>query len=284
MRSLLNRLALIENADEYSTKGHAMNVRRNDPRFGDNPMSTPEEPEELDEFNDSSVQGMGQMDRLWDIFRDANISDQEIKQGIQLSQAGLHKVAGALGIGPDEVGLLIASLTQHVRDQQDDEDEQSLQEQYLRFVESEEDDSRETPFPDAADKDYLSAEQDYLGDVTVRSARKGKERFFQGSDAANITNKLKTIPDDEQRQKVLGTLIDEDDNFSSRAKGEGGSYNFPWKLEGRSGFGTMQYGLAGGKPSMRLISVRNAEGEDVDLTPELRHDLLVQGRRFIPDA
>jgi hypothetical protein len=285
MRALINRLALIENADEFSTKGHAGKIRQNDPRFSDNPMRTPEAAEELDELDDTSMRGLRQMDRLHSIFKDAGISDQEIQQGIQLSDAGIHKIAGAMGSSPGEVKLLIASLTQHLRDEQDDEDNRSLQEQYFRFIEAEGDDSREHPFQEKADKDHLSAEQDYLGDITVRSAKRGKERFFQGSDAANITKKLATLPDDNERQDVLRTLVTEDDvGFEDEINREGGSYNFPWKLDGQTGFGTMRYGMVGGKPSMRLISVRTADGDDLDLTSQMRHALLMQARAFIPDA
>jgi hypothetical protein len=358
---------MLESVDEFSTKGHAgMKVRPNDPRFADNPMS---DPEELDEFTSSTMNGMVKLDRLHDIFRDADISDQELKQGIQLSDAGLHKVAGALGTSPDEIKALIASLTQHIRDEQNDEDEQSLQEQYRRFIEAE---------------DHLSAEPDFLGDVTIRSAKQGREKFYQGSKAATITKKLDSMPDDAAKQEMLRPLIEDDENdranerwkadrhnadkrivqdrlktdqrgkvdaavrawkpnpteregddrmrayqqdqgrkiakrkhgaeqrakvddnvstwmqksvgesanktqplaegFTDEIASNSGSYNFPWKVAGQSGFGTMQYSVVSGKPSMRLISVRDTKGDDLDADKQMRHQLLIQARNFIPDA
>lgn len=294
MRRLINLLA--ENADEYSTKGHAgMKVRQNDPRFGDNPMRSPEEDEfeELDEFVSDSTAGLAKMDRLHDIFKDAEVSDQEIKQGIQLSNAGMHKVAAALGTSPEEIRLLMSSLTQHLRDRDNNADDESLREQYRRFIEAEETTPARRPFDDdadlATDPDRLSAESDYLGDVTVRSSKLAKSKFYQGSKAAGITSELDAAHDDAQKQAILRPLIEDDEaetgqGFADEINSDSGSYNFPWKLDGRSGFGTMTYSVVGGKPSMRLISIRDVAGDDVDADSHMRHELLKQARNFIPDA
>ena len=277
MRTLINLLH--ENADDYSTKGHSgMKVRRNDPRFSDNPMDTPEE---LDEFESNTFESRSMLDRLHDMFHDGEISDQEIEQGVQLTNGGLHKAAAALGTGPRQVKMLIATLTQHLRDANNEADDMSLQERYYRFVEGDGIDSVKDRPGNARDPDHLSAEADYLGGLTVRSAKKGDEKFYQGSQAADISKKLAAAKNDATRQQILRPLAED---FSDEIGSDSGSYNFPWKLHGRTGFGTMLYGVINGKPTMHLISVRDTAGDEVDLDTPMRHELLVQARAFIPDA
>ena len=276
-------ISLLENADEFSTKGHAdIKVRANDPRFADNPLCA--DPEQLDEFDGSSPAGQSSLDRLHKAFQDGGISDQEIKQGIQLTDQGLQKVAAAFGTGPDEIKLLIASLTQHLRDDESDDVEES----YDRFVnEDGEDDSAGHPFANAAD-DHLSAEDDYLGDVTVRASQSGKEKFFQGSQATAIKDRLKAAGNnDAKKQDVLRPLVEDDeseDYAEEIAHDAGSSYNFVWRLHGKTGLGTMQYGVRDGKPWLHLISVRDQDGEEIDADDAMRHALLIQARQFIPDA
>lgn len=293
-------ITIIQESDdeysEFSTKGHAgMKLRPADAQFGDNPMDDKTELDELndqpviddddqielDEFDGRVPEGVAKIDKLHDIFRNAEVSDQEIKQGIQLTDQGLHKVAGFLGISPQEVKMLIAALEQHLRDDSDN----PLEEAYRRFVAE---DDTSGPFDAAADRDdHLSAETDYLGDITVRSAKRGKEKFYQGSQATAITQRLAGANDDAEKQAVLEPLVEEiakPSGFSSEIKSDSGSYNFPWKIDGQSGFGTMMYSVSGGSPAMRLISIRDGAGDDVKADRHMRQALLTQARGFIADA
>lgn len=116
--------------NEFSDKGRAdTKVRPNDPRFGDNPMEDVSEDAEL--TPDSS-----QIEVLHQMLTRAGISDQQIRGGVTLTDAGKAKVAGQLGIGPDDVDAYINSLVQDLRDKDADDEEQELSEQYRRFVEA----------------------------------------------------------------------------------------------------------------------------------------------------
>lgn len=271
MRNL--RDFLREGSDEYSTKGHAgMKVKANDPRFADNAMA---DASELDEFDATGGTSEATLDRLHQMFIAGKISDQEIKQGIELTDAALHRAAAALGVGPKEVKMLLASLTQHLRDAAEETEESNLAESYRQFMEA----SDTGPFESSADD--LSAEGDYLGNLTVRAANSGKSRFYQGSQAAHIKNQLDSAAPDEQ-QAILRPLVE--DGYAAEIANDAGSYNFPWKLADRSGFGTALYNTAGGKPDLHLISVREMNGDDVQMDVNMHKQLLDQARAFIPDA
>ena len=85
---------------EFSTPGKAdLRVRRNDPRFADNPMMGANEP--LEEFATDAT-----ADRLHQMLNAIPITDQQIKGGVTLSQAGLVKAAARLGIGPQDVKII----------------------------------------------------------------------------------------------------------------------------------------------------------------------------------
>lgn len=275
-------------ADEYSIKGHGdIKIRRNDPRFSDNPLAygENEEPVELDEFDSSTTEGRGMIDRLHDLLHGAGVGDPEIKLGIQLTPEGVHKIAARLGNGPDEVTMLLASLKQELSDQEENSD---VAESYRQFMETEMPDTAH-PFKVAADEDdeHFSAETDYLGDVTVRSSKRAKEKYFQGSQAASITAKLKSA-DDETKADVLRPLIEDDlesgTNFRNEIMSDSGTYNFPWKLDGHTGFGTVLYSTAGDHPQLKLISVRDGAGDDVDINAQVHKELLLQAEGFIGDA
>jgi hypothetical protein len=281
MRQLITLLEGFGSNDEFSTKGHAdMKIKRNDPRFGDNPLAFDDEEdrEELDELDTSTFHSRSSLSKLHDIFSHAGVSDQEIAHGFHLTDAGMHKIAARLGVSPHEVDMLMRALSQQLSDESD-----NLEETYQRFIESEDDEAQPDPFAQPAD-DHLSAEEDYLGNVTIRSSKHGDERFFQGSQAASIRDKLDDAGADEAAQeRVMRPLIKEE-SYEAEIKSDSGSYNFPWKYNGHSGFGTASYNTLNNKPNIKLISVRDASGEDVETDDKMKQNLLAQARDFIKDA
>lgn len=291
-------IKLFENADEFSTKGHAdIRVRPNDPRFSDNPLVS--EPAMLDEFDAPdltfdrhSEQGMSELDRLHDAFTRGGITDQEIAQGtIELTPEKLQAVAAAFGTSPDRIKLMINSLVEQLRQEGQDD----IAESYRCFMEdtaeAPEDGSDTAPLnQDGERADYFSAEDDALGNVTVRSAETGQHREFHGSTATTINNRLSAAGHDQRaKQDVLRPLMelsDEDQPTSYRDEimSGRGTYNFPWKVQGRSGLGTMAYGIKDGKPDLTLISVRDQEGNDVQLKSAMRRAVMAQAKAYIPNV
>jgi hypothetical protein len=272
-----------DNYSEFSTKGHAdIKVRPNDPRFADNPLDNEATDEELDELDTSTFGARSSLDKLHDILADAPISDQELKlRPLRLTNNGLHKIAARLGIGPDEVETLIVTLTQQLRDAGAAEEDASIAESYRQFMEA---DQTSDPFDEAAD-DHLSAEKGSLGDVTIRSVD-GKSKYYQGSKGADISDELDGAQDDEQRQEIMEPLIEDesDASFEQEIHSDTGSYNFPWKLNGHNGTGTVVYSTAGDKPKLKLISIRDGSGDDVQANPHVHQALLQQAQIFMNDA
>ena len=270
---------------EFGTKGHAsIKVQPNDPRFGDNPLVGETELDEF--FSDRVPEGRAILDRLHDIFRKAGVSDVELKQGLPgLTDAGYHKIAARLGISPNEVKGLLPRLKQYLSDESASD---VLAEAYRQFI-AEDDEDADRPFDPSADadpSDHLSAEPDYVGDITVSSSKTGNSRYIQGTQAADLNRQLGRAKTNAEKQAILRPLVEDDDEmpFADEITADAGRYNFLWKLDGQTGFATMSYALRGGKPALRLVSVRDQAGDEVDLDSHQRNDVLKQGRNFIGDA
>lgn len=275
---------------EFTDGGRAdIPTRINDPRFADNAMS---DGEEIDEEQLNEFQDQDQLDQLHAMLnQEAGLSDQVIRQssGNLLTRSGLMKIGGRLGLAPPDVQALMNTLVQKLRDDRDDEQEAelnefSLEEQYRRFVE---DGSASRHFREAASGRY-SYERDSLGSVTVRDDLTGNSKFYQGSEATNILNRLKQPG--ANTDAVLAPLVEfaelshEDDAAKLDAlTTPGGTYNFLWKIGSQHGTGTARFALVDDEPEIEVMDARDDRGNDIDLHAHY-DELLQQARDFIPEA
>ena len=115
MRTLANY-----GAQEFTDKGRAdIPSKPNNPRFSDNSMTA----HGLDEDDEAITLGLmgdsdedvSHMDKLHNMLTRTGLTDLEIRQGVKLGEKGKMKIAGALGIAPEEVDLMINSLIQTMR-------------------------------------------------------------------------------------------------------------------------------------------------------------------------
>jgi len=271
-------------ADEFSDKGRAdIKVRPNNPRFADNSMAD----QELDErdmdsgFVNKLTLHSSQLDRLHDILNRAEVTDQEIKHGpIELSDLGKHRIAGEMGISPDEIDLLIASLTQNMRE--NDDRKESLAEEYYRMMEEPEAGHPAIPFPKRRAGRY-TIEPDALGNATVTDTSTGTTKFYRGGHAADMVDKVKAGADKDSIISPLFEIAEnpETDSYEGEIAATSGTYNLPWKLDGQHGLATVFFSGADDKPTLRLESVRDVTGEEVELDDRMHHELLRQAREFI---
>lgn len=210
-------------------------------------------------------------ERLHGMLTRAGVSDDEIKAGVQLTQAGLHKAAAALGVAPDDVPSLINAIRSKM-----DQNERRLDDDYAAAV--------------ASDSDRFSYEADYLKNVTVRDSRTGKTAFLRGAAASDLMRKLDSQPGNEQQVlAAYAPLMEarklrekrEAGGFDDEIAGNGGSYNMPWKIAGQHGFMTVSFALQNGKPVLDVVMVRDSEGNEVDPPDAWHHDLMQQARDFI---
>jgi hypothetical protein len=84
-------------------------------------------------------------------------------------------------------------------------------------------------------------------------------------------------------KKKVNEAESEDDSFHDEIHGnDSGTYNFPWKDSGLHGTGTASFSLKNNTPLIKIISVRNPEGDEI--TAYNHDNVLAQAKKFIPDA
>lgn len=253
------------NIDSFDFKGRAdMRVRNIPARYADNPMY--DFSKLTEEGGDESM-----LDRLHAMLSKAGISDDEIRGGIKIKDKGAQKVAARLGIAADEVGLLLNSLTARMKDDRS----KSLTARYEEHMMEE------------GQGGPLSYEEDMLGNVTIRNSETGDEKFIRGSEAQKL---LARLQGDEDEQAVLsefapleeGAELDEAEgnSYDTEIDAKGGSYNFPWKLDGRSGFATAEFSGSGRDLRIRVVSISDSDGERIR-DPKLAERLVSVARDYI---
>lgn len=283
---------------EFSDRGRAdTKVRPNDPRFADNPMADKPTGDErlLDEFA-----GQSHLDRLHRMLNKIGISDQQIRGDVQLANSGKEKIAGRFGVSPDTVDVYLHTLSQQLRDEDEDTIEQSLAERSYNAVNviDEDDgdgDDNDEDEDDAIDEeagqskrpfaeDRYSYEPDALGSVTVRDATTGRSTFVQGARASQLLAQLKAQRGNEDA--ILAPLVEALDDTASEGsfwgeiKADAGSYNFQWEINDQHGTGTVMF-QAHGKPKMQLIGIRDMYGSEVEAGPAMQRQLQQQALAFI---
>jgi hypothetical protein len=136
--------------------------------------------------------------------------------------------------------------------------------------------------PDRPFEGRFAYEPDSLGSVTVRDTLTGKTRFVQGSAASRLQSQLKAAPgaEDAILAPLVEALHDSPSSFDDEIKATSGSYNFFWQIGEQHGTGTAMF-HAGKKPDVRVVSVRDANGNRMDLDPRMHRELTRQAYDFI---
>lgn len=263
---------------DFGDKGRAdLSVKMNNPRFSDNSMSIDEYADTSFDVNDEN--DAADMDKIHQMLTQAGITDQEIIQGITISQNGKNKIAGQLGISPSEVDLLIATLEQKLSDT-DATDTDALIDDYYRGMYEGVNSPWKLKYSFKKISERLSYEKDSMGNVTVRDSKTGREKFIRGSKAIELLNKNDNINEE---------LEDGDTVISNRYRKEiesnSGTYNFPWIYDGEHGLATASFGGDATEPYLEVVSVRNYDGDEIDFSnPAMREDILEQAKEYIKYA
>ena len=251
---------------ETTMKGRAdMSNKSNNPRYGDNSMKSDEEPLALEEFDNSS-----QVDELEKMLRKIGISDQEMIDGVDLTEKGCQKVAAQLGVAAHDVPMLLNTLTTRMRDQEEQENNAASTSESYGHMEDHEDDYYDNGMMTERDrlkkKDRYGYEKDAIGNVTVRDSKTGQEIYLQGSPASNLIHKLSQEPENEQAILAsLKPLMEDEIDFFSEMKQKSGTFNFTWKDGKKYGTATAQYDLIDGDLKIKILSVRDADGEPIEI-------------------
>lgn len=199
------------------------------------------------------------------------LSDDRLAAGARLSESGYRKVAARLGIDAAEAASLVESLAGEIRMQR--LYEQALNEGGARF----------------------SCEKDFLDNVTVRDNQSGKSCFLRGSEASAVLNRIAAGGDEQQilaayahlmegKKKKVETLDEDDEStFHHEIHSSHGAYNFPWRAGDQSGFATARFKGRGPNMKISILSVRDSDGESVDLDESMTQAVHDQAVAFIGD-
>jgi hypothetical protein len=258
VNNMRNLIRIVENVGDFSQHGAHYDITSNDPRFGDNPL----ENQPLLDFEDISS-----VERLHIMLNKAGVGDEEIKDHVTLSELGRQKVAARLGVGPQDVEALLGSLEQSLKDA----DAEMVENYHGVMAESD---------------DTYTIESDALGSQTIRSGKTGKTRFVQGSAATALAAKL-AQPGVDQQTILRSQMMEAEGKpgwFKQQIAADSGSYNFPWTLHGKTGFGTAFYRTDRAKPELSLTGLRDADGKDIEMSDADQNALKTQAMRFIKDA
>jgi hypothetical protein len=219
---------------------------------------------------------MTPVQRLQTLLNAANVADDEIRGGIKISELGFEKLASRLGVRVDEVKSLLRELIDSLADEH----------------------NRDMTAVYEDDSGRYAYEADFLGNLTIRDSEDASEYYFSGSDAAHIARELQqTEPGSPEEQAILQrlcsgeeTLIEADadadadeteDGFIAELKNDAGSYNFPWRANGRYGTATAAYRATSKEFKLHIVSIRDARGEEVRADDALEAEVTKQARDFI---
>lgn len=185
------------------------------------------------------------LDALHGLLTRANVTDDVLSRGVRLKRVGLQKLASSFGVSEDEVKEALKQLSQKVRD--------------------------EMPpmgLPTLEGVSRYAYEADSLGNVMLRDIETGAERFLSGQEAQLLLSEIERLhPNYESLirpyfdSETLREFV-EDDVMGVEDNGNtGGTYNFPFK----GMFACARFWLQGTKPMIKVISLVDADGEDVHM-------------------
>ncbi len=180
------------------------------------------------------------LNQLRELLRGVNVSDDHLRRGVTLTIAGQKKVAERFKIPVEQVPAMLKALSDLV----------FLQEEDQRFA----------------------YEKDYLGNVTIRDLKTGKDRFLQGDDGVKLDNLLSANPDKQQAiiAKQFGVTDLNEAATDSAIATDQGTFNFPYK----GMFATASYGLdVGGQFVLNVESLRDSEGNEQPIDPSTKDSL-----------
>ena len=181
------------------------------------------------------------LEELHALLRKANVTDDHLARGVRLTAQGEQKIAKRFGIEVDAVPEMLLALSKHVS---------AISEDAPRYT----------------------FERDYLGNITLRDSKTDKSIFVQGDKAFALEDELVANPGKEQEiiaREFGQTVLNEADSENAIVSDKG-TFNFPYK----GMFATAVYGLdSKGQFQCRVVSLRNSEDEEMDLTDELTSEL-----------
>jgi len=117
----------------------------------------------------------------------------------------------------------------------------------------------------------------------------GHEMGITGNEAKalyySLINKVRTDSDHlEETYKVLMDEPEEDESYNSEINADIGTYNFPWKMHNDIGTATIEYSGSPTSPKLKLVSVRDSSGNEIEDLSDMESEIKKQAIEFIGKA
>lgn len=195
---------------------------------------------------------MDKLETLRAQFRKANISDDMVARRPRLTEKGTHLLCQMLDCSEEELRALIDQLAQEV------EAELANQGGVIALNEF-------------AENRY-SYELDFMGNIGLRDSKTGKTLYIQGDNAFKLTREIERIYPDYQ--ELLAPYFDEvlreftEEQVRGDTGNTGGTYNFPYN----GMFACARFYLDAGKPVVEVISLVDAQGEEIPMDAQTKAD------------
>lgn len=205
------------------------------------------------------------------ILNAAGFDDAEIGRGIRMKKTGMAKLANKLGVDENEANRILDGLISKLRKV---DAANSLEEEYNEAM---------------GDDVRYGFEKDRLGNLTVRDGHTGQSVFIRGAEASELINALEV----GDTQTILSRYFEdgltedagfEDETYNEEINNDRGSYNFPWVYGDEQGIGTAEYRGSGDTFKVRLVYVRDSNGNEFEPDERMRQSLTSQAFSFIGDA
>lgn len=203
--------------------------------------------------------------RLLDILAPANIDREMAKRGVNMSDNGRRIIAKRMGCQEGEVDKLLANLSAALKAEDDKG-------------------GKVPPMFEFADHERYSYESDILGNVTLRDNQSGAEKSLRGSEAFKLLQELDFTSDVQALIAPYFNLTEsvlEEDGFQDELGGQTkGTYNFPFKR----GFGTAAFAMDDGEFKLKIISLRDANGDEFEFDLATEKEAKEEAKNFIDHA
>lgn len=190
---------------------------------------------------------MDKLEALHQQLSNANVSDEEIARGARLTARGVEKLSRKFNVTPDDLMGMMSQLAKKLKN-----------------------DTASTGLPASPDifedGERFQYEADFMGNVTLRDIKSGASRYLQGDDGQKFLHEIERIGTDYQA--LIAPYFDDtllefarEDMAGDDMGNTGGTYNFPFN----GNFACARFWLAGTKPMVEVVSVVDADGNEVQL-------------------
>lgn len=161
-----------------------------------------------------------------------NVDDDMISRGVNLTDNGKEKLARHFNCSLVDIDDMINELVMKLKNERK---------------------------PDPI-QERFSYGADFMGNVILYDSVSGKEKSLEGYDAITFMKELNFLGEQDCIKEHFD-ITESDGMFDELSGTRSGTYNFPYKKY----FGTARYSMKNGDFNLDIISLRDNEGEEVDI-------------------